>query len=354
MAQIEAGYAIQAATDSDTADLAVRLRDIIGGNWMSQAAYVAAQLQIPDQLAEGPKTSAELASATGSHAPSLHRFMRGLATLDICRERDDGRFELAPMGHLLRSNVPGSVRSWALFIGGPHWPVWGHLLHSVNTGETARMRLAGMRDFEHLTRDPALAALFNQAMLELTYLAARDVVQTYDFSGVERIVDVGGGSGQLLAPILQAYPAAQGVLFDMAHARAAGERHLHALGLADRCEVVTGSFFEAIPGPADVCLLKSIIHDWDDDRSRAILETCRRALAPGGKLLVIERLMPERLEASPAHQAIARSDLNMLVGPGGRERTEAEFRALLAAAGLRLNRVIATPSGFDILEAAAA
>jgi SAM-dependent methyltransferase len=343
-----------ADTYGDEPALVSRLLGIIGASWMSQAAYVAAQLRIPDLLAEGPKTSAELASASGSHAPSLYRLLRALTTLEICQEREDGAFELAPMGALLRSSVPGSLRSWTLFWGGPDWPVWGQLLHSVQTGETARKYLSGTQDFQHLALDPELAALFNQAMVELTRRVAQDVARVYDFSSLPRIMDVGGGYGELLAAILQANPAARGVLFDMAHAREPGQRHLEAVGLADRCEIVTGSFFESVPGPADAILLKSIIHDWNDDQSRAILENCRRALAEGGKLLVIERLMPERLETSPAHQAIVRSDLNMLVGPGGRERTEAEFQALLGSAGLRANRVIPTASGMFIIEAVAA
>ena len=342
-----------ADTYADTPTLASRLQGIIVANWMSQATYVAVQLRIPDLLAEGPRTSAELATASGSHAPSLYRLLRALSTLEICQEREDGAFELTPMGALLRSDAPNSLRSWTIFVGGPQWPVWGHLLHSVKTGETAWKHLSGTKDFQHLTLDADLAALFNQAMVELTRLVAQDVARIYSFAGMKRIMDVGGGSGELLAAILQANPEARGVLFDMGHARAAGQRHLEALGLAERCELVTGSFFEALPGPEDAILLKSILHDWGDDQSRAILENCRRALAGGGKLLIIERLMPERLDPSPAHRAVVRSDLNMLVGPGGRERTMAEFRALLASAALRVSRVIPTASSFVIIEAVA-
>lgn len=344
----------QGAHTNDTRAATGRLLEIIGSNWRSQAAYVAASLRLPDLLAEGPRTGLALAEATGCHAPALRRLLRALTVLELCREREDGAFELTPMGGLLRSDVPGSVRSWALFVGGPHWPIWGHLLHSVTTGESARKHLKGTQDFEHLAHDPELAALFNQAMVELTRLVAQEVARTYVFSGMGRIIDVGGGYGELLAAVLLAAPRARGVLFDMAHAREAGERHLAARGLAERCEVVTGSFFEAIPGPADACLLKSILHDWEDNACRTILEKCRGALAQGGKVLIVERIMPERLEPTPAHESIARSDLNMLVGPGGRERTEAEYQALLGAAGLRLERVLPAGSGFFIIEAAAA
>jgi SAM-dependent methyltransferase len=343
-----------AASDDDTQALATRLLAIINSSWMTQATYVAAQLRLPDLLADGPKTSDELANATGSHDPSLYRLLRALTTLEICREREDGSFELMPMGHLLRSDVPGSVRSWTLYWGGPQWMVWGHLLHSVKTGESARTHLMGLQDFQYLARDPDLAALFNQAMAELTRLVALDVARHYDFTGLQRIVDVGGGNGELLATVLQANPQARGVLFDMAHAREAGQQHLEAMRLVDRCEVVTGSFFESVPGPADAVMLKNIIHDWDDDHSRAILENCRRALAERGKLLIIDRLVPERVETMPAHQAIMRADLHMLVGPGGRERTEPELRSLLGSAGLRLSRVIPIGSNYAISEAVAA
>ena len=344
---------LSAETHANTHHLAARLQGFIVASWMSQATYAAVQLRLPDLLAEGPKNSAELAEASGSHAPSLRRLLRALATLEICQEREDGAFELTALGALLRSDAPNSLRSFAIFVGGPQWPLWGQLLHCVRTGATARKLLSGTEDFQHLARDPELAALFNQAMVELTRLVAQDVARVYRFAGMHRIVDVGGGSGELIGAILQANPAAHGVLFDMDHAREAGQRHLEALGLADRCEFVTGSFFESVPGLAEAILLKSILHDWGDDQSRVILDNCRQGLAAGGKLLVIERLMPERLEPSPTHQALARSDLMMLVGPGGRERTLVEFQALLASAGLSLSRVIPTASGFSIIEAVA-
>lgn len=337
--------------DDERRELTARLQTMIGASWMAQAAYATAYLRLPDLLAEGPRTSADLAGASGSHPPALHRLLRALVTLELVRERDDGAFELLPLGELLRQDAPGSLRSWALFWGGPHWTVWGHLLHSVQTGETARLHLNGTRDFQHMAQNPELAAIFNQAMVEQTRLVAQEVAQACDFAGAHRIVDVGGGSGELLAAVLLANPPARGVLFDMAHAREAGQRHLGARGLSERCEFVTGSFFETVPGPAEALLLKSVLHDWDDARCEVILENCRRALAAGGRLLIVERLMPERVQATPAHQAVARSDLNMLVGPGGCERTQAEFDGLLAAAGLRSVRVIPLESGFAVIEA---
>ena len=231
------------------------------------------------------------------------------------------------------------------------WPIWGHLLESVQTGESARKLLTGNEDFEHLERDPTVAAIFNQAMVELTRLISQEVVQAYDFTGMRRIIDVGGGYGQLLSAVLTATPGATGVIFDMSHASEGAKRYIESMGLADRCQFVTGNFFESVPGPADACLLKSIIHDWDDARSHAILKTCRQALIEHGKLLLIERIMPERMETLPAHQVIARSDLTMLVGPGGRERTETEFRSLLSAAGFQVSRIFPAGLSMNIIEA---
>ena len=329
---------------------AARLMGLVTSSWKSQAVYAAAELRLPDLLAAGPRTSDDLAAAVGAHPQALYRLLRALTSLEICRQRDDGAFELAPLGALLREDSPDSLRSWTTYWGGFHWPIWGHLLESVKTGESARRLLMGTAAFEHLTADPAVAATFNQAMVELTRLVARDVARVYDFTGLRRIVDVGGGYGELLGAVLLAAPDAAGVLFDLPHAMDGARHHLQERGLAGRVELVTGSFFESVP-PADAYLLKSIIHDWDDEHSRLILANCRQALAPGGRLLIVERIMPERLAPTPADQANAASDLNMLVGPGGRERTELEFRALLAAAGFRLNRILPAGPTANILEA---
>ena len=332
-------------------DLAARLSDMVGSSWMAQATYVAARLNIADLLADGPRTVSELAAATSTHPLSLYRLLRALASVGICNERDEELFELAPMGLLLRSTTQESLRSWILHWGGSMWPMWGHLLESVQTGESARKLLTGNGDFERLERDPIQAEIFNQAMVELTRLVAQEVVQVYDFTGMRRILDVGGGYGQLLVAVLTSTPGATGVIFDMAHASEGAKRNINSMGLGNRCQFITGSFFESIPGPADACLLKSILHDWDDARSQVILRNCRQALITGGKLLLIERIMPERLEMLSAHQALARIDLTMLIGPGGRERTESEFRSLLSMAGFQVSRIIPAGQSMNIIEA---
>jgi orsellinic acid C2-O-methyltransferase len=334
-----------------TPDLSAQIVRMVTASWMSQAIYVAAELRLADLLAGTAMTSEELASATGTHAPSLRRLLRALTTIDICKERQDGSFELTPLGALLRGDSSESLRSWALYFGGYLWPMWGRLLDSIKTGESARALVTGHKMFEHLEQDPKVAAIFNQAMVELTRKIAQGVVSSYDFSNALRVVDVGGGNGELLAAILTATPGTQGVLFDMPHALESGQLHMTSVGLAERCEWVTGNFFESIPSHGDVYLLKNILHDWNDEQCQVILRNCRQRMTEDEKLLIIERVIPERFEPSTAHQSLARSDLNMLIGPGGRERTEDEFHAMLASAGFHLNRLIAINHLHFIIEA---
>jgi len=331
--------------------LAHWLLECVTSSWMAQAIYVAAELQIADLLAEGPRTSEDLAAVTGAHAPSLHRLLRALTTIEICREREDGSFEITPMGSLLGTDVPGSLRSWTIWWGTHLWWVWGCLLYSVKTGESARKLLTGTDDFKHIEQYPEAAAVFNQAIVELTRLTSESVVRIYDFSGLKRIVDVGGGYGELLISILRASLATSGVLFDLPHAIEGGKRRFKKAGLASRCEFLEGNFFESVPSGADAYILKSIIHDWDDKNCKLILENCRRAMVEGGRLLLVERVLPDRLEVLTDHQAVVRSDLTMLVAQGAKERTEADFRDLLSSAGFRVTQVLPIGMTFSIIEA---
>ena len=336
------------SSDDDMA-AARRLLDLINGSWIAQACYVTARLGIADLLAAGPRTAEDLAAATGSNAPALRRLLSALGSIEICHQRDDGAFEMTRMGQLLRADVPCSMRAWALQWGGEAWQIWANLLHSVKTGQSARALITGNSGFAHLERDPQAAQVFNQAMVDLTRLDAQQIVRAYDFSA-QRVMDVGGGYGELLAQILIAYPSAQGVLFDMPHAIAKAREQLAARGLADRCECVAGDFFNSVPAGADVYLMKTVIHDWPDDKARDILQTCRRAMVPGNQLLVIERLMPERLDPSDENRALARVDLHMLVALGAQERTFNEMQTVLAAAGFAKVRRIQTDCEFQILE----
>lgn len=337
--------------DSPRSPDAARLLDLVCGSWRTQAAHVAARLGIADLLADGPRTFHEVAAATGAHPLAIRRLLRALSTLELCREREDGAFERTPLGSLLETDSPGSLRSWVIHWGGTSWPVWNHLHDSILSGRSARSLLAGSEGFEHLELDPEAAGNFHRAMAELTRLVAAELVRAVDWRGVQRIVDVAGGYGELLATVLKACPGTVGVLFDTPLAIDGARAHLSSAGLSHRCDFVSGDFFESIPANGDVYLLKSVLHDWDDERAGEILVGCRRAIPADGRLLVVERIMPERLGMSSDDQGVACSDLHMLVQLGGRERTEAELGALLSAARFRIARIEPLRSTLHLLEA---
>jgi len=331
--------------------VAQKLLELVGSCWKTQAVYVAAELKIADFLSERPQTSDELAAATQANPAALRQLLRALTTLDICFERLDGSFELGPLGALLVSDAADSLRAWTIWCGAHLWPVWGQLLYSVRTGQSARKLLLGTDGFAHLEQDAATAECFHRAAAELSRLAAAGLLRAYDFSRFSTIVDVGGGNGELLARLLQATPA-RGVLFDLPHAIPAAKHRFKELGLASRCECVAGSFFDSVPASGDLYILKSVIHDWNDEACRKILENCRQAIS-GGRLLLVEQMLPDRLTNSRAHQAAVFSDLNMLAALAGRERTEDELRALLKSAGFFVTRVIPAEFGFTLIEAIA-
>jgi orsellinic acid C2-O-methyltransferase len=337
-------------SNGDRPGLVGQLLEMVYGNWMSQAVCVAAELGIADLLANGPKRIDELATATSCHAPSLQRLMRALTSLEICSEQEDGFYALTAMGSHLRTDAANSVRSWIIWWGKYLWPVWANLAHSIKTGEEARSLVTGARGFAHLERDAGMAATFNEAMVELTRLVAQAVVRSYDFSGIRRIVDVGGGHGELLVAVLKANSGMRGVLVDLPHAIGGARQHLARLGMGEHCELVEANFFDSVPAGADAYLLKSVLHEWDDEHSAAILRNCRKAMPEEARLLLIEHIMPERMEASPFHRAMARLDLSMLVAHGAQERTEAQFRRLLGAAGFRVARIVPTGMNFNIIE----
>jgi hypothetical protein len=326
------------------------LVELIHFGSLSQAVYVAAELGIADHLADGPKDVTALALTTGTHLPSLQRLLRVIASLDICVERDDSSFALGSAGAFLRGDTLDSLRFRFLYWGRYQWPVWGNLLYSVKTGKSARNHATGTDGFNHLEHDAEAAEVFNRSRVEHTRRVAAEVLRVYSFTSTRRVVDVGGGHGALLSAVLEAYPGMKGVLFDMQHAMDGARAHLENAGLAQRCECVSGSFFDAIPGGADTYMLKSIIHDWNDERSTTILRNCRRAIPQDGKLLLVERIMPARLDSSPLHHAIAQADLTMLLGAGGQERSEAEFHILLKSTGFRLTKLITTALEFSIIE----
>ncbi len=334
-----------------TADPTQAIVDLMHRGALAQAAYVAAELGLADHLANGSRQANELAIATDCHAPSLHRLLRALVTLEICVEQGDGAFALGRYGSFLRTDVTDSLRSRLLWFGRNQWVVWGQLLQTVRTGESARKRMTGSDGFDMLERDPSVAFTFNMAQEQRTRLVAKEVARHYDFSGVGTIVDVGGGHGVMLETVLRANPRLRGVLVDRPHAVAGARALVEQAGVADRCELVPGDFFDSLPEGADVYLLKNIIHDWDDERASGILHNCQAAMPAGGRLLLVELVVPDRLDASASHRAIVHDDLAMMLGPGGRERNEREFRKLLRCSGLALACVKPIGLGFSILEA---
>jgi hypothetical protein len=323
---------------------------LIGGYRISQAIYVVAELGIPDLLAAGPKHCDELATETNTHAPTLYRILRFLAGAGLFNELGSQKFELTRLGSTLRSDVPGSpyatVRFW---LSEFHWNPWGHLLHSVRTGKTAFGHVHGMGIFEYFRKNAKASAVFNAAMTSNSARSGTGIVERYDFSGVRKVVDVGGGHGFLLATILKSNPAMRGVLFDLPDVVAGAGQVLENSGVQDRCEVVGGSFFDALPTGGDAYVLRQIIHDWDDDRASAILRNCRAAMTEAGKVLVIEREIAPR---HPDAMRVLHIDLEMLVNVGGMERTDAEYRRLFENAGFRLTSKVPLKdvAGFSVFE----
>ena len=328
----------------------VAMLQMIQGFWQSRAVYAAAKLGIPDLLKDGAKSSEELAEATGTHAPSLYRLLRALDCVGVFREYEGRRFSLTPLGETLRSDVPGSLRYFAIEeLGENHYPAWEKVLYSVRTGAIAFNHVFGASKWEYMTQHPDEARIFDEAMGSFSSVVAEAIVGAYDFSASETVVDVGGGDGRLLAAILKANVQARGVLADLPHVAEGARRRFESEGLAGRCEVAGGDFFASAPG-GDTYVLKWIIHDWDDAQSAAILTNCRKALAPGGKVLIIEAV----LQPGRATSFGKFVDLNMLVMTGGRERTKAEYRALLHSAGLQLRQIVPTQTEMSIIEAVAA
>jgi hypothetical protein len=325
------------------------LMSLITGTWITQAIYVAAKLSLADRLKDGPTRSDELAKLVGADAGALYRLLRALAGVGIFRETEPGSFELTPLASCLRSDVPDSLQAVAILYGEPwHRAAWSSVVHSVRTAQPAFDHVAGEPIFEHLQKHPDLAATFDQAMTNFSSMASGAVLAAYDFTGIRKLVDVAGGHGSLLAAILKANPQMRGVLFDMPTVidGARRKQHLEQAGVADRCELVGGDFFKDVPG-GDACLMKHIIHDWSDDHALKILKNCRRALPADGRLLLVEMVIPPGNE--PHFGKLL--DLEMLVmTQGGRERTETEYRSLLAKAGFQLTRIVPTRSPACIIE----
>ena len=317
-------------------------------HWMSHILYVAAKLGVADHLAKEAKDADELAAATKTHAPSLRRFMRTLAHLGLVTEGETARFALTPLGEALKTGAQGGARSAVLTLASP-WITggWERLLESVQTGRPGLEQALGMPIFDWLARHPEEASLFSETMVSFHGAEPAAVAAAYDFSGMATIVDVGGATGNLLTAILAKHSGCRGILYDLPHVVRDAPKLIQARGLADRVTIESGSFFERVPQGGDAYLLSHIIHDWTEEQCLTILGHCRRAMKPTSRVMIIEMVLPAGNVPHPGKML----DMMMLVGPGGQERTEPEYRDLLNKAGLRLTRVIPTDSAVSVVEA---
>jgi hypothetical protein len=342
---------LHGVAEEDPAGATNTLRAIAYGLRASQALLVAAQLNVADHLAQGSLTAPELARFTGADPTALGRVMRALCALGVFAESSSGHFALNAAGQLLRSDVPGSFRPGVLLLaGGVRWRCWSDLLETVKTSVSASARLLGMPLFDFYAAHPEESEINDDAMRAFSAAHADALLKAIDFPEDGVVVDVGGGTGALLAAILAAHPRLYGILYDRPDVVPRARRVLSESCVADRCAVVGGSFFDSVPRHGRVYILKQIVHDWDDERASAILRACGRCMPPDARLLVVERRLPELAEPGPAAEVFL-TDLGMLVMTGGRERTEAEFATLLANAGFRHLRTLATSSALSVFEA---
>ena len=330
----------------DTTSPQESMNRMLTAYWTSQAVYVAAKLGIADLLAHGPRSVNELAQAAKVDAPSLYRLLRGLASLGVFAEDGAGRFSLTPLAECLRSDVSGSQRALAIMCGEEHYQAWGELLYSVQTGKPAFEKLYGMPVFEFLSRNVEQAKVFDAAMVGVHGRETAAMADAYDFSGITVLADIGGGNGSLLTTVLKKFPAMRGILYDLPQVTERARANMQAAGLADRCQVIGGSFFESVPQGADAYLMRHIIHDWDDEKASTILGNVHKAMGDGGRLLVVEGVIAPGNE--PSFSKLL--DLTMLTIPGGKERTEAEFRKLYESSGFHLSRIVPTQAEVCVIE----
>ena len=329
---------------------ALRLFDLIQSHRVTAVIHVAAKLGLAELLRDGPRPLGELAKATGADERSLGRLLVALSTIGICSRTGDGTYAMTEVGAGLDGEAAQSFKGWAIFEAEMLSKTWSGMLETVMTGKTAAELQGFASSFEMMGRSPELVDKFNVAMTELTRLVTPDILRSYDFSGISHLMDVGGGSGELLGAIARQNGKLRGTVFDLPRCAEAASAHLRQIGVSDRVEFVAGDFFKSVPAIADAIILKSIIHDWNDARSISILRNCREALPGGGKLLLVERLMPEKPSATDEDKAHAMSDLNMMRGPGGAERTERQYRKLVEQSGFALAAV--HPAGrFNVIEA---
>ena len=323
-----------------------QLGQMITGYWISKSIYAAAKFGIADLLTDGPRSIADLAAATNTRPDLLYRLLRALASVGVFAENDGGNFSLTPLADLLREDVPGSQKALVLMMGDDQFRAWANLTDTVQTGENAYEAVFGKPVFDHIAEHPEKARIFDAAMTGVHGRETGAIIDAYDFSGIQKLADIGGGNGSKLTAILQKHPAMHGILFDLQHVVDRARSNIDDAGLGDRCELAGGDFFQSVPAGADAYTMRHIIHDWDDEKSITILKNCHAVMEPDHKLLVIDSvILPGN---DPAFAKLL--DLHMMLIPGGKERTEAEFRELYDAAGFDLTRVVPTASDVSVIE----
>jgi SAM-dependent methyltransferase len=344
----EAAMARQSSGSPASAPPEAVLMQIMLGALASQALYVPAKLGIADLLADGPKSVDELATATDTHSPSLYRVLRAAASLGVFTEQENQTFAWNANAEPLRSDTPNSLRNIMIFMGEDwHWEVWGQTMFSVRTGKSVWAEKHGEDVFGYFKTNPEAAGIFDRAMNSLSTLSIKPVTEAYDFTGIKTLVDIAGGHGRLLTAILEANPSIRGVLFDMPHVIEGARANVVTSDASDRVEFASGDFFVSVPAGGDAYIMKHIIHDWDDERALTILRNIKQAMNPGGRVLLVESVI-----ADGNNQDFGKlMDIEMLVSPGGKERTAAEYEDLFARAGLRLSRIVPTRSAYSVIEA---
>lgn len=309
-----------------------------------------AELRIPDLVSGLPRSAAELAAATGLPEDPLRRTVRALVSLGVFTEDEDHRFGATDVSECF-TDRPGTMRVLAIMLPPEGSAAFAEIMYTLRTGRPAYEKVFGKARFESLSEDSEAAALFNLAMQQDTEQFAADVVQAYDFVPFHSVIDVGGGTGALLAAILGANPHLRGAVFDLPAGLNGADEYLAGKGVRERCDVIAGSFLESVPHGYDLYVLKHIVHDWDDERASVILRACRAAMGERSRLLLVERLAPEHAADSADAREVFILDMEMMVVLGGRERTAEEFAALLELGGLELARVISTGGRIHVIEA---
>jgi hypothetical protein len=324
----------------------VGMLPLLNGMFITGALACLAQLGIPDLVEAGPRSAEELAGETGAQPRALYRLMRATASVGVLSEGADGKFSETALSAVLRSNANPSLRAFAI-LHGKEWHArgWAGLENCVRSGKPAMEQIYGAPIFQYFEQHPEEAKLFDQAMSDLSMIDSPAVAEAYSFSEMRSIVDVGGGHGLLLATILARNPQLKGTLYDMPHV-VKGATSGPLKSVMERCTIASGDMFSSVPGGADGYIMKHIIHDWPDEECLKILNACRACVNPGGKLLVVDHVIPPGNDFTPGKFL----DLQMMIFPGGCERTEKQFRELFAAAGWRLSRILPTSAPESIVE----